>query len=230
MNGSGECCFFLQVLSFCLFPLNSMSTQGHWGPPQQHSPQQPGSLQAPLLPAHPHWENGKQQQFPHQGAWGCCHLPSPLEPKSSGFPWPLQAGWSIMRYCAGLLICVGFNVQHHLVQSMMVENKALSQFFGTSSFLSLHPSLLFSFPSFFSCIRLQKGIAEGEKEEEVETLLFAIVWKKEMFCKASIKKSKRFAGSLVEAPQASEDRCTRFCRRGEHSAFFLLSLSALCVC
>uniref|UniRef100_A0A2K5HR06 dolichyl-phosphate-mannose--protein mannosyltransferase n=1 Tax=Colobus angolensis palliatus TaxID=336983 RepID=A0A2K5HR06_COLAP len=62
------------------------------------SPQQPGSPQPSSLPGHPHRENGKQQRFPHKGAWGGCHSPLPPEPKSSGFPVSPRAVWSMMRY------------------------------------------------------------------------------------------------------------------------------------
>ncbi|XP_034501909.1 protein O-mannosyl-transferase TMTC1 [Ailuropoda melanoleuca] len=64
----------------------------------QRGPQQPASPQPPSLPAHPHRENGKQHRFPHRGAWGGCHSPSPPEPKSSGFPVSPRAVWSLMRY------------------------------------------------------------------------------------------------------------------------------------
>uniref|UniRef100_A0A452T2G5 dolichyl-phosphate-mannose--protein mannosyltransferase n=1 Tax=Ursus maritimus TaxID=29073 RepID=A0A452T2G5_URSMA len=64
----------------------------------QRGPQQPASPQPPSLPAHPHRENGKQHRFPHRGAWGGCHSPSPPEPKSGGFPVSPRAVWSLMRY------------------------------------------------------------------------------------------------------------------------------------
>uniref|UniRef100_A0A452T2E5 Protein O-mannosyl-transferase TMTC1 n=1 Tax=Ursus maritimus TaxID=29073 RepID=A0A452T2E5_URSMA len=64
----------------------------------QRGPQQPASPQPPSLPAHPHRENGKQHRFPHRGAWGGCHSPSPPEPKSGGFPVSPRAVWSLMRF------------------------------------------------------------------------------------------------------------------------------------
>lgn len=94
-----DCYFLLQALSFCLTSFRSN------GVILQRSPQQPGSPK-PSLPAHPLRQNGKQQRFPHKGAWSGCHSPLPPEPKSSGFPVSPRAVWSMMRYCAGLLDCM----------------------------------------------------------------------------------------------------------------------------
>ncbi|XP_053412750.1 protein O-mannosyl-transferase TMTC1 isoform X2 [Nycticebus coucang] len=60
--------------------------------------QQPGSPQPASLPPHPHRESGRQQRFPHKGAWGGCQSSLPPEPKSSGFPVSPRAVWSLMRY------------------------------------------------------------------------------------------------------------------------------------
>ena len=79
-----SCCSFWRCF---LFTIRSN------GVIHQRSPQQPGSSPT----AHPLRENGKQQRFPHKGAWGGCHA-MPSEPKSSGFPVSPGAVWSLMRY------------------------------------------------------------------------------------------------------------------------------------
>uniref|UniRef100_A0A4W2H5L9 Protein O-mannosyl-transferase TMTC1 n=1 Tax=Bos indicus x Bos taurus TaxID=30522 RepID=A0A4W2H5L9_BOBOX len=81
------------VLACLLFLLAFLSYNRSNGVIHQRSPQQPGSSPT----AHPLRENGKQQRFPHKGAWGGCHA-MPSEPKSSGFPVSPGAVWSLMRY------------------------------------------------------------------------------------------------------------------------------------
>ncbi|XP_036155132.1 protein O-mannosyl-transferase TMTC1 isoform X2 [Myotis myotis] len=84
-------------LVYDLFSLSHKQEKSSNGVIPQRSPQQPGSPQ-PSLPAHPLRQNGKQQRFPHKGAWSGCHSPLPPEPKSSGFPVSPRAVWSMMRY------------------------------------------------------------------------------------------------------------------------------------
>ncbi|XP_011743782.2 protein O-mannosyl-transferase TMTC1 isoform X1 [Macaca nemestrina] len=85
-------------LVYDLFSLSNKEDKSSNGALCPCSPQQPGSPQPSSLPGHPHRENGKQQRFPHKGAWGGCHSPLPPEPKSSGFPVSPRAVWSMMRY------------------------------------------------------------------------------------------------------------------------------------
>ncbi|XP_024112750.1 protein O-mannosyl-transferase TMTC1 isoform X2 [Pongo abelii] len=85
-------------LVYDLFSLSNKQDKSSNGALCPRSPQQPGSPQPSSLPGHPHRENGKQQRFPHKGAWGGCHSPLPPEPKSSGFPVSPRAVWSMMRY------------------------------------------------------------------------------------------------------------------------------------
>ncbi|XP_030794544.1 protein O-mannosyl-transferase TMTC1 isoform X2 [Rhinopithecus roxellana] len=85
-------------LVYDLFSLSNKEDKSSNGALCPCSPQQPGSPQPSSLPGHPHRENGKQQRFPHKGAWGGCHSPLPPEPKSSGFPVSPQAVWSMMRF------------------------------------------------------------------------------------------------------------------------------------
>uniref|UniRef100_A0A8C7BBJ2 Protein O-mannosyl-transferase TMTC1 n=1 Tax=Neovison vison TaxID=452646 RepID=A0A8C7BBJ2_NEOVI len=85
-------------LVYDLFSLSHKQEKSSNGVINQRSPQQPASPQPSSLPVHPHRENGKQQRFPHRGAWGGCHSPSPPEPKSSGFPVSPRAMWSVMRF------------------------------------------------------------------------------------------------------------------------------------
>uniref|UniRef100_A0A2K6GAV2 dolichyl-phosphate-mannose--protein mannosyltransferase n=1 Tax=Propithecus coquereli TaxID=379532 RepID=A0A2K6GAV2_PROCO len=85
-------------LVYDLFSLSHKQDKSSNGVVHQRSPQQPGSPQPASLPAHPHRESGKQQRFPHKGAWGGCHSSLPPEPKSSGFPVSPRAVWSLMRY------------------------------------------------------------------------------------------------------------------------------------
>ncbi|XP_058599191.1 protein O-mannosyl-transferase TMTC1 isoform X2 [Neofelis nebulosa] len=85
-------------LVYDLFSLSHKQEKSSNGVIHQRSPQQPASPPPPSLPPQPHRENGKQHRFPHRGAWGGCHSPSPLEPKSSGFPVSPGAMWSMMRY------------------------------------------------------------------------------------------------------------------------------------
>uniref|UniRef100_A0A4W2H848 dolichyl-phosphate-mannose--protein mannosyltransferase n=1 Tax=Bos indicus x Bos taurus TaxID=30522 RepID=A0A4W2H848_BOBOX len=80
-------------LVYDLFSLSHNHDKSSNGVIHQRSPQQPGSSPT----AHPLRENGKQQRFPHKGAWGGCHA-MPSEPKSSGFPVSPGAVWSLMRY------------------------------------------------------------------------------------------------------------------------------------
>nr|XP_035961986.1 protein O-mannosyl-transferase TMTC1-like [Halichoerus grypus] len=84
-------------LVYDLFSLSHKQEKSSNGVIHQCSPQQPSNPQPPSLPVHPHRENGKQHRFPHQGAWGGCHSPSPPEPKSNGFPVSPRAVWSMMR-------------------------------------------------------------------------------------------------------------------------------------
>ncbi|XP_033286051.2 protein O-mannosyl-transferase TMTC1 isoform X2 [Orcinus orca] len=85
-------------LVYDLFSLSHNHDKSSNGVVHQRSPQRPGSSLPTALPAHPLRENGKQQRFPHKGAWGGCHTPLPPEPKSSGFPVSPRAVWSLMRY------------------------------------------------------------------------------------------------------------------------------------
>ncbi|XP_075863644.1 protein O-mannosyl-transferase TMTC1 isoform X2 [Microcebus murinus] len=85
-------------LVYDLFSLSHKQDKSSNGVVHQRSPQQPGSPQPASLQAHPHRESGKQQRFPHKGAWGGCHSSLPPEPKSSGFPVSPPAVWSLMRY------------------------------------------------------------------------------------------------------------------------------------
>ncbi|XP_012496408.1 PREDICTED: transmembrane and TPR repeat-containing protein 1 [Propithecus coquereli] len=85
-------------LVYDLFSLSHKQDKSSNGVVHQRSPQQPGSPQPASLPAHPHRESGKQQRFPHKGAWGGCHSSLPPEPKSSGFPVSPRAVWSLMRF------------------------------------------------------------------------------------------------------------------------------------
>ncbi|XP_033078425.1 protein O-mannosyl-transferase TMTC1 isoform X2 [Trachypithecus francoisi] len=85
-------------LIYDLFSLSNKEDKSSNGALCPCTPQQPGSPQPSSLPGHPHRENGKQQRFPHKGAWGGCHSPLPPEPKSSGFPVSPRAVWSMMRF------------------------------------------------------------------------------------------------------------------------------------
>uniref|UniRef100_F6UR71 Protein O-mannosyl-transferase TMTC1 n=1 Tax=Equus caballus TaxID=9796 RepID=F6UR71_HORSE len=85
-------------LVYDLFSLSHKQEKSSNGVIPHRSPQQPRSPQPSSLPAHPLRENGKQQRFPHKGAWGGCHSPLPPEPKSSGFPVSPRAVWSMMRF------------------------------------------------------------------------------------------------------------------------------------
>ncbi|PNI29438.1 TMTC1 isoform 1 [Pan troglodytes] len=85
-------------LVYDLFSLSNKQDKSSNGALCPRSPQQPRSPQPSSLPGHPHRENGKQQRFPHKGAWGGCHSPLPPEPKSSGFPVSPRAVWSMMRF------------------------------------------------------------------------------------------------------------------------------------
>ncbi|XP_045318450.1 protein O-mannosyl-transferase TMTC1 isoform X2 [Leopardus geoffroyi] len=86
-------------LVYDLFSLSHKQEKSSNGVIHQRSLQQPASPPPPSLPPQPHRENGKQHhRFPHRGAWGGCHSPSPPEPKSSGFPVSPGAVWSMMRY------------------------------------------------------------------------------------------------------------------------------------
>ncbi|XP_024589027.1 transmembrane and TPR repeat-containing protein 1 isoform X2 [Neophocaena asiaeorientalis asiaeorientalis] len=85
-------------LVYDLFSLSHNHDKSSNGVVHQHSLQRPGSSLPTAPPAHPLRENGKQQRFPHKGAWGGCHTPLPPEPKSSGFPVSPRAVWSLMRY------------------------------------------------------------------------------------------------------------------------------------
>ncbi|XP_064447524.1 protein O-mannosyl-transferase TMTC1 isoform X3 [Mirounga angustirostris] len=85
-------------LVYDLFSLSHKQEKSSNGVIHQCGPQQPSNPQPPSLPVHPHRENGKQHRFPHRGAWGGCHSPSPPEPKSNGFPVSPRAVWSMMRY------------------------------------------------------------------------------------------------------------------------------------
>ncbi|KAM9230729.1 protein O-mannosyl-transferase TMTC1 isoform 2-T2 [Dugong dugon] len=83
-------------LVYDLFSLSHKQDKSSNGVIHQCSPQQSGCPHPSSLPAHPHWENGKQR-FPHKGAWGACHSSLPPEPKSSGFPVSPGTVWSMMR-------------------------------------------------------------------------------------------------------------------------------------
>uniref|UniRef100_A0A8C5V027 Protein O-mannosyl-transferase TMTC1 n=1 Tax=Microcebus murinus TaxID=30608 RepID=A0A8C5V027_MICMU len=85
-------------LVYDLFSLSHKQDKSSNGVVHPRSPQQPGSPQPASLPAHPHRDSGKQQRFPHKGAWGGCHSSLPPEPKSSGFPVSPPAVWSLMRF------------------------------------------------------------------------------------------------------------------------------------
>ncbi|XP_046922808.1 protein O-mannosyl-transferase TMTC1 isoform X2 [Lynx rufus] len=85
-------------LVYDLFSLSHKQEKSSNGVIHQRSPQQPASPPPASLPPQPHRENGKQHRFPHRGAWGGCHSPSPPEPKSSGFPVSPGAMWSMMRF------------------------------------------------------------------------------------------------------------------------------------
>ncbi|XP_021546298.1 protein O-mannosyl-transferase TMTC1 isoform X2 [Neomonachus schauinslandi] len=85
-------------LVYDLFSLSHKQEKSSNGVIHQCGPQQPSNPQPPSLPVHPHRENGKQHRFPHRGAWGGCHSPSPPEPKSNGFPVSPRAVWSMMRF------------------------------------------------------------------------------------------------------------------------------------
>ncbi|XP_061061403.1 protein O-mannosyl-transferase TMTC1 isoform X2 [Eubalaena glacialis] len=85
-------------LVYDLFSLSHNHDKSSNGVVHQRSPQRSGSSLPTAPPAHPLRENGKQQRFPHKGAWGGCHTPLPPEPKSSGFPVSPRAVWSLMRY------------------------------------------------------------------------------------------------------------------------------------
>ncbi|XP_060022614.1 protein O-mannosyl-transferase TMTC1 isoform X2 [Lagenorhynchus albirostris] len=85
-------------LVYDLFSLSHNHDKSSNGVVHQRSPQRPGSSLPTAPPAYPLRENGKQQRFPHKGAWGGCHTPLPPEPKSSGFPVSPRAVWSLMRY------------------------------------------------------------------------------------------------------------------------------------
>ncbi|XP_007446368.1 PREDICTED: transmembrane and TPR repeat-containing protein 1 isoform X2 [Lipotes vexillifer] len=85
-------------LVYDLFSLSHNHDKSSNGVVHQRSPQRPGSSLPIAPPAHPLRENGKQQRFPHKGAWGGCHTPLPPEPKSSGFPVSPRAVWSLMRF------------------------------------------------------------------------------------------------------------------------------------
>ncbi|XP_014442516.1 protein O-mannosyl-transferase TMTC1, partial [Tupaia chinensis] len=86
-------------LVYDLFALSHKQEKSSNGVVHQRSPQEPGSPQTSSLPTHPQQrENGKQQRFPHKGAWTGCHSPLPPEPKSSAFLVSPRAMWSLMRY------------------------------------------------------------------------------------------------------------------------------------
>ncbi|XP_060022618.1 protein O-mannosyl-transferase TMTC1 isoform X5 [Lagenorhynchus albirostris] len=85
-------------LVYDLFSLSHNHDKSSNGVVHQRSPQRPGSSLPTAPPAYPLRENGKQQRFPHKGAWGGCHTPLPPEPKSSGFPVSPRAVWSLMRF------------------------------------------------------------------------------------------------------------------------------------
>uniref|UniRef100_A0A8D1K156 Protein O-mannosyl-transferase TMTC1 n=2 Tax=Sus scrofa TaxID=9823 RepID=A0A8D1K156_PIG len=85
-------------LVYDLFSLSHNHDKSSNGVIHQHSLQQPGSSSPSAPPVHLLRENGKQQRFPHKGAWGGCHAPLPPEPKSSGFPVSPRAVWSLMRF------------------------------------------------------------------------------------------------------------------------------------
>ncbi|XP_066865059.1 protein O-mannosyl-transferase TMTC1 isoform X1 [Kogia breviceps] len=85
-------------LVYDLFSLSHNRDKSSNGVVHQRSPQRPGSSLPTAPPAHPLRENGKQQRFPHKGAWGGCRTPLPPEPKSSGFPVSPRVVWSLMRY------------------------------------------------------------------------------------------------------------------------------------
>uniref|UniRef100_A0A8C9BCQ3 Protein O-mannosyl-transferase TMTC1 n=1 Tax=Phocoena sinus TaxID=42100 RepID=A0A8C9BCQ3_PHOSS len=85
-------------LVYDLFSLSHNHDKSSNGVVHQRSLQRPGSSLPTAPPAHPLRENGKQQRFPHKGAWGGCHTPLPPEPKSSGFPVSPRAVWSLMRF------------------------------------------------------------------------------------------------------------------------------------
>uniref|UniRef100_G1R109 dolichyl-phosphate-mannose--protein mannosyltransferase n=1 Tax=Nomascus leucogenys TaxID=61853 RepID=G1R109_NOMLE len=79
----------ITVFGVCLVcDLFSLSNKQDKSPPASLHP----------FSCHPHRENGKQQRFPHKGAWSGCHSPLPPESKSSGFPVSPRAVWSMMRY------------------------------------------------------------------------------------------------------------------------------------
>ncbi|XP_035875101.1 protein O-mannosyl-transferase TMTC1 isoform X1 [Phyllostomus discolor] len=115
-------------LVYDLFSLSHKQEKSSNGVIHQRSPQQPGSPQPASLPAHPLRENGKQQRFPHRGAWSGCHSPLPPEPKSSGFPASPRAVWSMMRYWAGLVDCVSF---HHPASPMYLTTSSNRNFLLT---------------------------------------------------------------------------------------------------
>ncbi|XP_006895136.1 PREDICTED: transmembrane and TPR repeat-containing protein 1 isoform X1 [Elephantulus edwardii] len=85
-------------LVYDLFSLAHKEDESSNGIIHQCSLQQHGSPQPSSLPVHAHRENGKQQRFPHKGAWSACHSSLPPEPKTSGFPVSSGAVWSLMRF------------------------------------------------------------------------------------------------------------------------------------
>uniref|UniRef100_A0A8C3WSZ2 dolichyl-phosphate-mannose--protein mannosyltransferase n=1 Tax=Catagonus wagneri TaxID=51154 RepID=A0A8C3WSZ2_9CETA len=85
-------------LVYDLFSLSRHHDKSSNGLVHQRSLQQPGSSSPSSPPVHLLRENGKQQRFPHKGAWGSCPAPLPPEPESSGFPVSPRAVWSLMRY------------------------------------------------------------------------------------------------------------------------------------
>lgn len=148
------------------FPLIPCTIRSN-GVIHQHSLQQPGSSSPSAPPVHLLRENGKQQRFPHKGAWGGCHAPLPPEPKSSGFPVSPRAVWSLMRYWAGLLDLACFVIQHHLLQGAQWKSEAPSGFFVTllvsllsSSFLPHLPPSSF-LPSLLHCSKSDKKGVTG---------------------------------------------------------------------
>uniref|UniRef100_A0A8C3YIG1 dolichyl-phosphate-mannose--protein mannosyltransferase n=1 Tax=Catagonus wagneri TaxID=51154 RepID=A0A8C3YIG1_9CETA len=85
-------------LVYDLFSLSRHHDKSSNGLVHQRSLQQPGSSSPSSPPVHLLRENGKQQRFPHKGAWGSCPAPLPPEPESSGFPVSPRAVWSLMRF------------------------------------------------------------------------------------------------------------------------------------
>ena len=149
----------------------------------QRSPEQPGSSPT----AHPFRENGKQQRFPHKGAWGGCHA-MPSEPKSSGFPVSPGAVWSLMRYWTGLLDLVWFyhpaspvaggSLEKWSAESVLCDTPTLVSLFSFPFPISLPLSSfrLFPIPGLPCVISDKKGVAgrsrsPGRRDEAVKPQL-----------------------------------------------------------